>query len=60
APERRDLVPPAVTGDAPGQQNTGGALAREVVELRRRVETLEAAFAQQEARLNQLVEELGG
>lgn len=58
--ERRDPVPPAATGDASGLQNTGGALAREVLELRRRVETLEAAFADQEARLNRLVEELGG
>lgn len=58
--ERRDPGPPAVTGDALGLQATGGALAREVLDLRRRVETLEAAFADQEARLNRLVEELGG
>jgi len=62
AVEPPDLVTQAVTGDAPGQQKAGGgdALAREVLELRRRVETLEAAFAEQEARLNRLVEELGG
>ncbi len=60
AVERRDPASPAVTGDGPGLQNSGGALAREVLELRRRVETLEAAFADQEARLNRLVEELGG
>ncbi|MDH4076428.1 MAG: YceH family protein [Acidimicrobiia bacterium] len=59
--ERHDPVSPGVTGDGPGHQNPGGgALAREVVELRRRVETLETAFAEQEARLNRLVEELGG
>ncbi len=58
--ERRDPVPPSAAGDGPGQQSAGGALAREVLELRRRVETLEAAFAQQEEKLNRLVEELGG
>ncbi len=60
AVERRAPLSPADTGDGPGLQNTGGAMAREVLDLRRRVETLEAAFADQEARLNRLVEELGG
>ncbi len=58
--ERRDPLPPAVAGGGSGLQSGGGALAREVLELRRRVETLEAAFAQQQAKLDRLVEELGG